>query len=207
MRYLLLIFALAVVVVMVVGGRRGDLSRRPPIELFADMDRQPKLRPQAPNDFFGDGRSSRLGVAGTVARGDHYQDLPINTGHMPGVTNVVESIPAEIKVDEALMNRGQQRFNINCSPCHGAQGDGNGITKRIGAMGVVADLHDPRIVKMTDGELFGIITNGKGLMGAYGPNVPVEDRWAIVAYLRALQLSRLGTLDDVPAPFRAQLKK
>ena len=205
MRYFLLIFALCVVVVMAVAGKRGSLSRREPIELFPDMNRQPKLRPQAPNDFFPDGRSSRQPVTGTIARGDRYEDLPVNTGHLPGVTNYVETIP--VPVSEALLKRGQQRFNINCSPCHGAQGDGNGITKRIGAMGVVADLHDPRIVKMTDGELFTIITYGKNLMGAYGPNVVIEDRWAVVAYVRALQLSRLGNIDDVPAPFRGPLKK
>ena len=205
MRYIFLIVALCVVVVVAVAGKRGDLSRRPPIELFPDMDRQPKLRPQAPNDFFPDGRSSRLIIPGTVARGEHFEDTPANTGRLPGGTNLVESIPVEIT--EAMLNRGQQRFNINCSPCHGAMGDGNGITKRIGAMGVVADLHDPRVVKLTDGELFNTITYGKNLMGAYGPNVPVEDRWAIIAYLRTLQLSRLGTIDEVPAPFRTQFKK
>jgi mono/diheme cytochrome c family protein len=105
------------------------------------------------------------------------------------------------------MARGQQRFQINCSPCHGGIGDGNGITKKIGAMAIVANLHDQRIVQMADGELFFIITNGRNNMGAYGANVTVEDRWAIVAYLRALQLARLGTLDDVPQELRATLKK
>ena len=91
-------------------------------------------------------------------------------------------------------------------PCHGAQGDGNGITKKYG-MAVVANLHDKRIVELTDGEIFNTITYGKGLMGPYGPNVTVEDRWAIIAYLRALQLSQLGTVDDVPEQMRSTLKK
>lgn len=206
MRYVFAIFAVCVVLVVAIAGQRGGpnhTSRRPPIELFPDMDRQPKLRPQVANSFFEDGKSSRQFIAGTIARGDRFEDVPANTGKQSGTTNFVDSIPVE--VTPALLRRGQQRFNINCSPCHGAQGDGNGITKRIGAMGVVADLHDPRILKMADGELFNTITYGKNLMGAYGANVVIEDRWAIIAYLRTLQLSRLGTIDDVPQQMRGTL--
>src|SRR5882724_7646950 len=185
MRYFLLIFALCTVMVVAIAGKRGSISRRPPIELFPDMNRQPKLRPQVPNAFFADGRSSRPPIPGTIARDDRYEDVPANTGRVTGTTNFVETIPVEVTAK--LLARGQQRFNINCSPCHGAQGDGNGITRRIGAMAIVADLHDKRIVGLTDGEIFNIITNGKlPNMGAYGANVTVEDRWAIVAYLRAL---------------------
>jgi mono/diheme cytochrome c family protein len=208
MKYFLLIFAICTVMVVVIAGKRGDMSRRPPIELFPDMVRQPKLRPQSPDAFFqDDGRGSRMPVEGTVAREDiHYADLPANTGHLPGKpTNFVETIPVEVTAK--LLARGQQRFQINCSPCHGAQGDGNGITKKIGAMAVVANLHDKRIVEMPDGEIFNTITHGKNLMGPYGPNVTVEDRWAIIAYVRALQLSKLGSVDDVPEQFRSTLKK
>ena len=205
MRYMLLIFALCAVVVVGIAGRRGSISRRPPIELFPDMNRQPKPRPQSPSAFFENERSSRLPIAGTVARGDRYEDLPVNTGHVPGTTNFVEILPVEVTA--RLLARGQQRFNINCSPCHGAQADGNGITRKIGAMAVVANLHDKRIVEMADGEIFNTITYGKNLMGPYGPNVTVEDRWAIIAYLRALQLSQLGTVDDVPEQMRSTLKK
>jgi mono/diheme cytochrome c family protein len=106
-----------------------------------------------------------------------------------------------------FLSRGQQRFTINCSPCHGALADGNGITKKVGAMAVVANLHDKRIVEMTDGELFHVITNGRNLMGAYAGSVTIEDRWAIISYLRALQLARLGTVDDLPEGLRASLKK
>jgi cytochrome c5 len=206
MRYFLLIFALCVVMVVMIAGTRGSLSRRPPIELFADMVRQPKLRPQTPDSFFPDGKSSRLPVAGTIAHEDtHFGDLPVNTGLVTGTTNFVETIP--VPVTATLLARGQQRFTINCSPCHGAQADGNGITKKIGAMGVVANLHDKRIVEMADGELFHTITYGKNLMGPYGANVTVDDRWAIIAYLRALQLTRLGLVDDVPEQMRSSLKK
>jgi len=207
MRYLLLFCLICTVMVMAIAGKRGSLSRRPPIELFPDMVRQPKLRPQTPDAFFADGKSSREPIAGTIAREDvHFEDKPENTGRLPVTTNFVPTIPVEVTAK--LLARGQQRFNINCSPCHGAQGDGNGITRRIGAMAIVADLHDKRIVGLTDGEIFNIITNGKlPNMGAYGANVTVEDRWAIVAYLRALQLSRLGTIDDVPEQMRSTLKK
>lgn len=208
MRYFLLIFLLCALGVVAVAGKRGQTSRRTPIELFPDMNRQPKLRPQTTSAFFADGKSSRLPVAGTIAWEDnHYQDLPVNTGRAPGTTNFVDVLGTDVQVDEKLLARGQQRFNINCSPCHGAQGDGNGITKRIKAMGTVGNLHDQRIVKLTDGEIFNTITYGKNLMGGYGANISVEDRWAIVAYLRSLQLSQLGSIDDVPEPMRGSLKK
>ena len=204
MRYFLLIFALCTVMVVAVAGRRGSISRRPPIELFPDMNRQPKLRPQVPNAFFADGRSSRPPIPGTIARGDRYEDLPVNTGRVTGTTNFVETIPVEVTAK--LLARGQQRFNINCSPCHGAQGDGNGVVKKLG-LATVANLHDKRIVELADGEIFNTITYGKNTMGPYGANVTVDDRWAIIAYLRALQLSRLGSVDDVPESMRASLKK
>lgn len=205
MRYFLLILAVSVLAVVGIAGRRGSPSRRPPIELFPDMNRQPKLRPQTPNAFFEDGKSSRMPVPGTIALGDHYEDIPANTGRVPGTTNFVPNMPVQITAE--LLARGQQRFTINCSPCHGAQADGNGITRKIGAMAVVANLHDKRIVEMADGEIFNTITHGKNLMGPYGPNVTPEDRWAIIAYLRALQLSQLGTVDDVPEQMRSTFKK
>jgi mono/diheme cytochrome c family protein len=204
MRYFLLVFALCVVTVVGIAGRRGSLSRRPPIELFPDMNRQPKLRPQTPDVFFADGRSSRLPVPGTIAQDDtHFEDTPANTGHISGTTNFVQTIPVEVTAK--LLARGQQRFNINCSPCHGMQADGNGVVKKLG-LATVANLHDKRIVELPDGEIFNTITYGKNTMGPYGANVTIDDRWAIVAYLRALQLSQLGALDDVPESSRAALK-
>ena len=209
MRYFLLILGLSILVVMTLAGRRfddgGPISRRPPIEIFPDMDRQPKLRPQTRNNFFADQLSSQLPVPGTIARGTPYEDSPVNTGRITGTTNFVETIP--VPVTEQVIARGRQRFQINCSPCHSAMGDGNGITKRLG-MTVVTSLHDKRIVVMPDGEIFGTITYGKSpLMGAYGANVSIQDRWAIVAYVRALQRSRLADLNDVPEAQRSALKK
>ena len=195
-------------------GFQGSTMRKPPFELFPDMDRQAKLRPQEPNHFFANGVSSQLPPAGTVARsqpiqtmnGEVYafEDSPVNTGKISGTTNFVETNP--LPVNEALLARGRDRFDIYCAPCHGRLGDGNGITKKIGVMAAVANLHDKRIVELTDGEIFDTITHGKSTMGAVGPLLPTQDRWAVVAYLRALQLSWLGSKDDLPPAQQAALK-
>jgi mono/diheme cytochrome c family protein len=204
MRYFLLIFGLSVIAVMLIAGKRGDISRKPPLEVFPDMDRQPKLRPQTHADFFADGMSSRLPVAGTVARGSAYQDTPVNTGKQTGTTNWIENIP--VTVNEQLLKRGQERYGIYCSVCHGAAGDGKGITGKYGMI-AMANFHDPRLVKMTDGEIFNTITFGKNLMGPYGGQIEIGDRWAIIAYVRALQRSRLAFIDDVPADHRDALRR
>ena len=214
MRYFLLGCLLCGVVVVSIAGFRGGKTRRPPIELFPDMDRQPKLRPQAHNSFFTDQLSSRLPVEGTVARSKPvvvegrevypFEDTPLNTGRVPGTTNFVETLP--LPMSEQLLARGQQRYTINCSPCHGAAGDGKGVTAKYNML-AMANFHDARLVKMPDGEFFNTITYGKNLMGAYGANVTVMDRWAIVAYVRALERSRLASLDDVPEGARSTLRK
>ncbi len=218
MRYFLVGFLLLCVLVVSVAGFRGSISRRPPFEIFPDMDRQAKLRPQTLDSFFSDGRSSRLPVAGTMARSVAYrlsstdtnlvvypfEDAPVNTGQVKGATNFVENIPFEIT--DQFIARGRQRFQINCAPCHGPLGDGNGVTKKLG-MTTVANLHDPRIVRLPDGEVFYVITHGRNTMFPYASQVTVEDRWAIIAYLRALQMSRLASLEDVPEAQRASLRK
>jgi mono/diheme cytochrome c family protein len=218
MRYIIgfvLIFLVGAGAVVGIAGFRGHISRRPPIEIFPDMNRQLKLRPQQPNGFFANNLSSQLPPPGTVARGEPIQtitglvypcqDAPVNTGRITGTTNFVETNP--LPVTASLLRRGRERFDIFCAPCHGAVGDGNGITKKLGLMPAVANLQDKRIVEMTDGEIFNIISRGKNLMGAYGPLAPVEDRWAIIAYLRALQLSQLGSTNDLPPAKRAALPK
>ena len=215
MRYFLAIFVLAVAVVVGILGFRGTHFRKPPLYIFPDMEFQLKLRPQKENGFFTNGMTSQLHIPGTIPRSTPlqsangpvypFEDVPINTGHITGTTNFIETNPMPITAE--LLKRGQQRFTINCTPCHGATGEGKGITQKIGAMAVVANLHDKRIVELPDGELFFVISNGRNLMGAYGANVAVQDRWAIIAYLRALQLSRLGAVDDLPQELRATLKK
>ncbi len=195
-------------------GLQGKLSRKPPLELFPDMDRQAKLRPQEPNHFFASGVSSQLPPAGTIARSKAiqtaggpvygFEDSPVNSGRVAGTTNFVEINPLAVTAE--LLQRGRDRFDIYCAPCHGRLGDGNGITKKIGVMAAVANLHDKRIVELTDGEIFNTVSNGKGVMGAAGPLLPVEDRWAVIAYLRGLQLSWLGTTNDLTAAQAAGLK-
>lgn len=133
-----------------------------------------------------------------------FQDVPVYTGRTPGTTNFVELNP--LPISSALLARGQQRFNIYCAPCHGQTGEGNGMPKKIGAMAIVANLHDKRIVELADGELFHVVSNGRNNMQGYAPQIPVEDRWAIIAYTRALQLSRLGTIEDLAPETRAKLK-
>jgi mono/diheme cytochrome c family protein len=215
MRYFLAIFTVGVLATVGILGFRGSHFRKPPLYIFPDMERQPKLRPETANAFFPDGMSSRLPVAGTIARsqavqvGDKavypWQDSPVTTGFITGTTNYVELTP--LPVTEELLQRGEQVFNVTCAACHSKLGDGNGVAKRIGAMAVVANLHDKRIVELTDGELFNTVSNGKGLMQGYAQMMPIRDRWAAIAYLRALQLSRLGSLDEVPEAARATLKK
>jgi mono/diheme cytochrome c family protein len=217
MRYFLAGFLLLCLIVVSVAGFRGSFTRRSPIELFPDMDRQAKLRPQAEDSFFPDDRASRLHPANTVPRGTpvmvngqpvyRFEEVPFNTGLIPGTTNFVEINPQPITAE--LLARGRERYSVTCAPCHGAQGDGKGVTTKYG-MAIIADLHDMttrKVVQMPDGQLFDTITNGKNLMQGYGAQIVPEDRWAIVAYVRALQLSRLATLEEVPAGQRAALKK
>ncbi|MGO8837888.1 MAG: c-type cytochrome [Limisphaerales bacterium] len=218
MRYFLY-FALMVLVGAAAGvgiaGFQGRMSRKPPIEVFPDMDRQLKLRPAQPNDFFPNGLSSQLPSPGTVARSEplqtvngpvySFEDAPVNNGRITGTTNFVETNP--LPVNGRLLARGRERFDIYCAPCHGALGDGNGITKKLGVMPTMANLQDKRIVEMADGEIFNTITHGKSTMSAYGPIMPAADRWAVIAYLRALQLSQLGSVDDLPPDQQAAFKK
>jgi hypothetical protein len=220
MRYFYLLFFLAVLGTVSICGFRGDHSSRPPIEVFPDMVRQNRTRPETPSDFFPDAMVSRLLPEGTVPHSKPYEvngqilkvngkevypyeDSPVNTGRIPGTTNwvVVDPLP----ITRQFLERGQQRFQIYCSPCHGPDGDGKGITSKYGMNGM-ANFHDQRLVEMSAGEIFNTITYGKNLMGAYGPVVPIEDRWAIIAYLRVLQRSQLANLDDVPAPQRDKFK-
>lgn len=217
MRYFLALFVVGCALVVLVAGRRGDLSRKPPIEVWNDMDRQLKLRPQAVSGFSGweDGRTSRRWVEGTVPRLapvklggreiQRFEDHPVVTGHETGKTNYVEVNP--VPVTEKLMARGKERYEIYCLPCHGAAGDGNGVVKKYGVAAIPA-LTDELRIRHPDGYLFQVIRAGSpsGLMGPYGDKIPEEDRWAVIAYVRALQLARLGHPEDLPDSLRASLK-
>lgn len=142
MRYFLLILLMVVAVVVGIAGRRGHLSRKPPILIIPDLNRQFKLRPEQPNGFFANGISSQLPPPGTVPRSQPmqtlngpvypYEDSPANTGLITGTTNFVETNP--LPVTPALLRQGREQFEIYCTPCHGALGDGNGVMKKIGVM-------------------------------------------------------------------------
>lgn len=213
MRYVLIGIAMMVFLVVSLAGFRGDISRKAPIELIADMDRQPKLRPLEPNSFFANGMSSQPLVKGTVRQSeaiplaDGSDVYPFETEHpavsglQAGTTNAVVNIPLEVSM--GLMERGREKYTISCVPCHGGQGDGNGVVKYFG-ISAVKSLHDPDVVKQSDGDIYRTITLGKGVMKGYANTLSIEDRWAIVAYARALQLSRLGTEDEVPARFHVK---
>ncbi len=216
MRYFLMLFGVAVVLVLLIAGRRGDISRKPPFEIFPDMDRQLKLRPQTPNGFFPNGLSSQLPPPGTIARSEPmrvggrevypFEDAPVNTGRPAGegsTTNFIALNP--LPVTAQLLARGQQRYTIYCTPCHGQTGEGNGVVKKFG-YATIRSLHEPVVVRQGDGEMFNTIGYGKSTMLGYAAQIPVEDRWAIVAYVRALQLSRLGSVDDLSPESRAKLK-
>ncbi len=214
MRYFLLILLVIVLSIIGIAGCRGSKSRRPPLYIFPDMKWQPRLRPQTSDGFFDDGRSSRLPVAGTIPRSEPlrvggrpvyaWQDSPVNTGRVTGTTNFIENIP--LAVTAQFLQRGREVFDINCAACHSRVGDGNGVPRRIGAMAVVGNLHDKRIVELTDGELFNTISYGKNLMPGYAANISIPDRWSVVAYVRALQLSQLGTVNDLPEEIRAKFR-
>ncbi len=165
-----------------------------------DMQDQPKYKPLGTSRFFADGRMARPIPAGTIARDELNNTNSFHTGAENGA--FVDTIP--LKVDSKLLHRGQQRFDIYCSPCHGYTGDGNGMVAQRG-LKIPADLHTDRLRSVPPGYIYQVIKNGYGAMGDYGDQIPVNDRWAIVAYVKALQLSRDATVNDVPAEQRREL--
>ncbi len=231
LRGFLLISLLFTIAIIAVFGFRGQKSTGSPLEIFPDMVRQMKVRAQAPLNFFSDGRGPRLPVTGTLPIG-YEMPKPKTIATPAAAAATVEALQTHsrvgfsvgtdyydtgkmgdswgtgipLEVTRELMERGQQRFNITCAMCHGATAAGNGIIKQHG-LATVVTLQDERIRKMADGEIFNTITNGKNTMMAYGPNIIVADRWAIIAYLRALQRSQNAAIADVPEERRAKLEK
>ncbi len=166
-----------------------------------DMFDQPKFRPLAASGFFTDGRSARPVPAGTNAYGGTDEGEAIELGTTHGT--FVAAIP--ISVNEPMLKRGQERFDIYCSPCHGRIGDGHGMIAKRGFQ-IPADLHSARVQNAPPGYLYAVIANGYGAMPEYGDALPVHDRWAVVAYIRALELSRHAGVADVPDDQKAALE-
>jgi mono/diheme cytochrome c family protein len=213
MRYAYYTLAFAVVLLFSFMGYRGSISTRPPIEVWPDMDHQAKYKPQAESKFFADGRADRPIPAGAVPYGRSTEKadpgfLKADDALYAGKNadgSFVKGFPAGIEVTRELVARGQNRFQIYCAPCHGALGDGNGITKSYG-MVATPTYHDDRLRGMAEGEIYNTITNGKNTMFAYADKLSPEDRWAVVAYVRALQRAAHATIDDVPLEQRGGLK-
>jgi mono/diheme cytochrome c family protein len=201
MRTFLLLLACLVFAIVSVTGFRGIKTTRNPIEIFPDMVRQAKVKEQAPSFFFPDQRASRYPVSGTVSRGDAVADPYRNTGMIGDHWG--EGIPISLTAE--TLKSGKERFGIFCTACHGATGSGNGIATQYGLVGV-PNYHAEHTRQMPDGQIFYVITHGQGLMLGYGANLSVEERWAIVAYIRALQLSQSATLADVPIAERQQME-
>jgi mono/diheme cytochrome c family protein len=160
-----------------------------------DMHDQPRFKPFAESDFYTDLRSARPPVEGTVARGQLHEDSYFYTGKIGN--NPGDYMP--FPVTEEVLARGQQRYNIYCAPCHSRVGDGNGVIPARGFPRKPPSYHSDRLRKAPLGYLFDIETNGFGAMPDYASQIPPRDRWAIVAYIRALQLSQDATTADVPA--------
>jgi len=165
------------------------------------MAQQPRVKPLAANNFFGDGRGARPPVPGTVARGHLRDDDHLYTGKVNG--QLAETFP--FAVTREVMARGQQRYNIYCTPCHGPLGEGDGMIVRRG-LKPPPSFHIERLQQSPAGHFFDVMTNGLGAMQDYSVQINAEDRWAIVAYVRALQLSQNATLADAPAEQRKGLE-
>lgn len=216
MKYFFLSYIFVGAIIVSAFGFRGSKSELPPIEVFPDMDHQAKIKYQAASEFFADGRGARLPVKNTVPMGFEIPTKAAANGAKParfGFTNGLDyyntgkmgdfygdGLPVEITSDasvfnEAFLKRGEQRYNIHCAICHGTSGNGKGVTSKYGIL-TAFNFQQPgntdpanAAAFRADGAIFDVITNGKGLMGSYGGNITVRDRWAIVAYIRALQLA------------------
>ena len=217
MRNVYLLTAFLVVLVVSILGFRGTVFTRPPMDVFPEwafpsMREQPKYKPQAPSAFFADGRVDRMPPAHVVASSYGPVGQPLRDddalylGKAPDGT-WLRGFPASLTVDMKFLDRGRDRFAIYCAPCHGAVGDGNGVTKRYG-MGATVTYHDDRLRSMPEGQIYNTITHGlvPALnMPPYADKLTPVDRWAVIAYVRALQRAQMGTVTDVPPDQRSKL--
>jgi mono/diheme cytochrome c family protein len=219
-KYFFLAYAIIAVLFIGLMPTRGAKSPDTPIRLFPDMDEQDKLKAQKPSGFFADGQGSRLPVAGTQALGfnaigvSELGGIPEpefggGTGYYAtgGIDDYYATgMPEELKLTAenvaAFLGRGKEAYDINCAICHGASGDGQGITGQFGVPGI-ANLTQENFgpAAYPDGRMFDVISNGKGNMGGYKHNIALRDRWAVVAYVRALQTARKAPYDAVKEAF------
>lgn len=207
---LIVVTCAALVPVALAVKARHSKSDKPRIHAIQDMDSQPKYKAQRENPIFADGRSDREALPGTVAVGHLNEDDHFYRGRANGAW--ARTFPAQVELSEETMARGKQRFGIYCTPCHGQSGMGDGMVhKRAEALAQggwiqPTNMTQEYVRNQPVGELFNTITNGIRNMPAYGPQIPPEDRWAIIMYVRALQRSQAGTIGDVPESERGSLK-
>jgi mono/diheme cytochrome c family protein len=188
--------------VLITGCFRGRPSEDPPIHINPNMDDQPKYKAQSESYFFENGSAMREPIPGTVARDEAYDNPEYYLGKDKS-GNLIDKIPVPVTIQ--LLERGQERFNIYCAPCHSRIGDGKGIVVQRGYM-PPPNFHQDNIRAFPDGHIFDVISNGIRNMPTYGHMIPVADRWAIVAYFRALQRSEHASINDVPAEMRNEIK-
>lgn len=186
---------LSVLTALLIGGCQGAISEKPPVHVNPNMDSQEKFKPQEANSLFADGRAMRPPVPGTIARGFLQEDVAQWTGRNEDGSWAEN--PTELTM--AVMDRGQERYNIYCSVCHGLSGNGKGIIMTGPYNFVPAPtFHSDLLRAREDGYFFDVASYGIRSMAGYGTQIPVADRWAIVAYVRALQRSQYATASDVP---------
>jgi mono/diheme cytochrome c family protein len=187
---------------------RVTTTAEPRIHVFPDMDNQPKYKAQSRNPLFADRRAMRPPVPGTVARGG----LVYGESAVSGKVGEDWIVTSPLAVNAEVLARGRERYDIFCSPCHGLAGSGDGmVAKRAdslmeGTWTPPTSFHTDLIRERPDGHIYNTIANGIRNMPAYGPQLSVDDRWAVVAYVRALQRSQNATVEDVPEDVRAQLR-
>ena len=197
------LLVLSAVAIVAVAGCRGSHSEASPIHFNPNMDSQPRYDPQSMSKLFEDRRTMRTPEEHTVPRGQLNED----EAYAYGKEGDKWVMKAPVPMTEATLRRGEERYNIYCTPCHDKTGAGNGmvVQRAAGAFPKPTDLHGDYAHKLTDGQIYNAIANGVRNMPAYGAQVPVADRWAIVGYVRALQLSQSASIDDVPNDKRAGL--
>ena len=200
MRYFIIIFIFLIIATISIMGFRGSKSLKPPLEVFPDMDRMGKYKPQAENSFFADGMADRPAVPGTIAASSFNEDQYFTSGKISDQWG--KGFP--VTVNHELIQLGEEKFNIHCSICHGLSGDGNGITKSYGMI-ATPNYHSDRLRGMPEGEIFNTITYGRNTTGAYGVKLRIHERWAVIAYIRTLQRSRNARPEDVPQDSRGIL--
>jgi mono/diheme cytochrome c family protein len=200
------IFALKLLLLMwmtiIISCSQERPSTDPPVHLNPNMDDQPKYEAMEESQFFLDKSAMRMPVDGTVARGQLNENSAYYAGKS-ATGRLIKKMP--VKLTKQLLQRGQKRYNIYCTPCHGLNGAGQGIVIKKGFLPPTS-FHIDRIRDIEDGHIFDVITNGIRNMPSYSYQVPVADRWAIVAYIRALQRSQNATLKDIPEDIKKTLK-